>query len=110
MSWNLLQSADQLKELIERSASKPQLIFKHSTRCSISSMLLNRLERAGLNDQIDWHLLDIIAHRQLSNQIAERFNVWHESPQILLIKESECIFDESHMGIQMAEIVEQACR
>ncbi len=108
MSWNLLQSADQLTQLIAQSASKPQLIFKHSTRCSISSMVLHRLERAGLNDQLDWHLLDLIAHRQLSNHIAEHFDVWHESPQVLLIKQGECIFDESHMGIQMAEIVEQA--
>ncbi|WP_416438900.1 bacillithiol system redox-active protein YtxJ [Phnomibacter sp. MR] len=108
MSWIPLQSADQLTQLIAQSASKPQLIFKHSTRCSISSMVLHRLERAGLNDQLDWHLLDLIAHRQLSNQIADHFDVWHESPQVLLIKQGECIFDESHMGIQMAEIVEQA--
>jgi bacillithiol system protein YtxJ len=107
MAWIPLQSAEQLNQIIEQSAQKPQLIFKHSTRCSISSMALGRLERAGLAAHVDWYLLDLIAHRNLSAQIAETFDVWHESPQVLLIQHGECRFDESHMGINMAEILEQ---
>ena len=110
MSWITLEASEQLSQIQELSYQKPQLIFKHSTRCSISSMALNRLEKAGFPPQIDFHLLDLIAHRPLSNLVAETFDVWHESPQVLLIKNGECVYDESHMGIQMHEIVAQAAR
>jgi bacillithiol system protein YtxJ len=110
MSWNTLEAADQLSHIQQQSHQKPQLIFKHSTRCSVSSMALSRLERAGFQPHIDFHLLDLIAHRPLSNLVAETFDVWHESPQVLLIKNGECVYDESHMGIQMHEIVAQAAR
>lgn len=108
MEWIKLESPEQLAQIKEKSAGKPQLIFKHSTRCSISSMVLHRLERHPLHQTIDCYFLDLIAHRSLSNQVAEAFNVWHESPQVLLIKDGECIFDESHMGINAHEILEQA--
>lgn len=108
MEWIKLESAEQLKQIKEKSASKPQLIFKHSTRCSISSMVLHRLERHPLHESIDCYFLDLIAHRSLSNLVADTFQVWHESPQVLLIKNGECIFDESHMGINAPEIIEQA--
>lgn len=108
MNWNTLSSVEQLEEIKKASYQQPQLIFKHSTRCSISSMILNRLERSEATDQIRFHYLDLLAHRNLSNQLAEDFSVYHESPQVLLIKNGECIYDESHQGINMDEITEQA--
>jgi bacillithiol system protein YtxJ len=108
MEWIKLESTEQLAAIKENSAGKPQLIFKHSTRCSVSSMVLQRLERHPLHQTIDCYFLDLIAYRPVSNQVAEIFNVWHESPQVLLIKNGECIFDESHMGINAHEILEQA--
>jgi bacillithiol system protein YtxJ len=108
MPWIPLHSEDQLLAILAKSSEKVQVIFKHSTRCSVSSMVLNRLEKAGLSEGLDFYLLDLIAYRQVSNLIADQFGVWHESPQILLIKNGSCIFDESHMGIQMREILEQA--
>jgi bacillithiol system protein YtxJ len=85
---------------------KYSLIFKHSTRCPISSMALNRIERSKeLKEQeVDFYLLDLIQHRDISAEIAETFGVSHESPQILLIKNGECILDASHMGIDPEEI------
>jgi bacillithiol system protein YtxJ len=108
MPWISLHSEEQLLAIRQKSAERPQVIFKHSTRCSVSSMVLSRLEKAGLTEDIDFYLLDLIAYRQVSNQIAESFDVWHESPQVLVIKNGECIFDESHMGIQMRDILAQA--
>jgi bacillithiol system protein YtxJ len=107
MKWIPLTSEDQLIEIRERSATLPQVIFKHSTRCGTSSMVLNRLERADAPESVDFYFLDLISHRNLSNKIAEEFSVYHESPQVLLIKNGECVYDESHMGIQMDELVEQ---
>ena len=108
MNWITLQSDEQLTQVKERSFSKPQVIFKHSTRCSISSMAKNRLERSIPPGDLDFHFLDLIKYRSLSNKISEAFKVYHESPQVLLIRNGECIYSESHSGIDMKEIVEQA--
>ncbi len=108
MNWIALESEKDLEEIKAKSVTIPQVIFKHSSRCSISSMVKSRLERASTPANIDFNFLDLIAHRALSNAIAEAFLVHHESPQILIIKNGQCIFDESHNGISMDEIAEQA--
>ena len=108
MNWIDLNNEVQLETLKENSNQKPQLIFKHSTRCVVSSMAKSRLERNEQPEGIDFYYLDLIRHRGLSQKIAEIFNIYHESPQVLLIKNGECVYDESHSGIQMNEIIEQA--
>lgn len=70
-------------------------------------MSKNRLERSSAPETIDFYYLDLISNRKLSNTIAETFNVHHESPQLLLIKNGECVYDESHSGISMDDIVER---
>ena len=108
MNWIALTSEEQLQQIKVKSNKKPQVIFKHSTRCSISSVAKNRLERSREHDEVDFHYLDLIKYRPVSNKIAEEYNVYHESPQILVIKNGECIYDESHSAIDMEEIIEQA--
>ena len=108
MDWISLTSSSQLADIIEKSKHQPQLIFKHSTRCSISSMAKNRLERTTPPENIDFYYLDLISYRELSTKIAEDFDVFHESPQVILIKNGECSYDESHSGINMDDIIEQA--
>ncbi|MEO5681548.1 MAG: bacillithiol system redox-active protein YtxJ [Chitinophagaceae bacterium] len=108
MNWILLTTEIQLEQIIKHSAERPQVIFKHSTRCSISSMAKNRLERNYKPVDIDFYFLDLLAHRPLSFKVADTFQVSHESPQILLIKNGLCVYDESHTGISMDEIVEKS--
>ena len=108
MNWINLTNEEQLQQIKVNSKTKPQVIFKHSTRCSISGMAKNRLEKSTQPDEIDFYFLDLIKYRPISNKIAELFKVYHESPQILLIKNNECVYDESHSGIDMEEIIEQA--
>jgi len=103
-----LQTPEQLSALLAESHSKPQVIFKHSTTCSVSQMAKGRLERGTVPESIDFHYLDLLAHRGLSNQIAQDLEVWHESPQVLLVKNGECVYDESHMGIRMDDLLEAA--
>jgi bacillithiol system protein YtxJ len=110
MNWISLETEKDLEDIKEKSSAKPQVIFKHSTRCSISSMVKNRLERAGAPEEIDFNILDLIANRSLSSKIAEDFSVGHESPQILIIKNGECVYDESHNGISMDDIAEEASK
>ncbi len=108
MNWISLTNEEQLQEIKSNSNTRPQVIFKHSTRCSISSMAKNRLEKSNQPDEIDFYFLDLIKYRPISNKIAEVFNVYHQSPQILVIKSGDCTYDESHSGIDMEEIIEQA--
>lgn len=108
MNWKTLTSEEQLSEINAASAHQPVAIFKHSTRCSISSMAKARLERAAEPDGLTFYYLDLIAYRSLSNKIAELYQVPHESPQILIIRNGACVYDESHSGILMDEIVAQA--
>jgi bacillithiol system protein YtxJ len=107
MNWIDLNNASQLADIKELSKARPQVIFKHSTRCSISTMAKSRLERNEQPETGDFYFLDLLRYRSLSNQIAEDFAVPHESPQVLLIKNTECVYEESHSGIQMDEIMEQ---
>lgn len=110
MNWNTLDNTGTIEEIKESSALQPILIFKHSTRCSISSMTLNRLERDWNDDDmknLKVYFLDLIKNREVSNAVATVFNVQHQSPQVLIIKDGKCIYDNSHMGISFREISHQ---
>ena len=108
MNWKFVNQSDQISEIITRSYKVPCLIFKHSTRCNISSIAKFRLEDDWSFDEntVEPYFLDLLQYRSLSNEVSERFQVWHESPQILLIVNGECVFDTSHLDISVAEIQE----
>ncbi len=110
MNWIPLQNEHQLEEIILNSNNKPQVIFKHSTRCSISSMAKNRLDKKEQPEGMDFYYLDLIKHRNISNKIATDFQVQHQSPQVLVINNGKCIYDESHSGITMDEIESYATK
>ncbi len=103
MSWIQLESAEQIKNLQQNPGYS--IIFKHSTRCSISMMAKRRfeLEWDELPKDISLYFLDLIKYRELSNLVASDFHVHHESPQLLLIKDGECILDQSHSNISVEE-------
>lgn len=110
MNWNNLDQIDQLVDIDVQSHIMPVVLFKHSTRCSISSAALDRIQRSW-NDQemegIRPYYLDLIAHRSISDAIAIHYGIEHQSPQVLLIRNGECIYHESHMGINYKEIQTQ---
>lgn len=106
MNWKHLEKATELNEIIDRSSVSPQVIFKHSTRCSTSSMVKNRLDKKEAPEGIGFYYLDLIRHRDISNKIAEVFGVVHESPQVLVIDKGKCTYHESHSAIFMDEIEE----
>ncbi len=105
MNWISLESEDQIQTL--RSQSKPSIIFKHSTRCHISNMALKFFEKEwDKSKDVNLYFLDIIEHRNVSNRVAETFHVHHESPQVILIKDGDCILDASHQDISAHELAE----
>lgn len=104
----MIKDESELEEIIKRSEERPQVIFKHSTRCSISAVAKSRLDKAKAPENVDFYYLDLISFRNISNKVAEVFDVYHESPQVLVIRNGECVYDESHMGISMQEILTYA--
>lgn len=94
----------QIIEAVELSHEKPQLIFKHSTRCSISSMAKDRLEREWNLENVEPWYLDLIAYRNISNAITSQLGVHHESPQAILLKDGIVVYDDSHNSISVSEI------
>jgi bacillithiol system protein YtxJ len=112
MLWHNLTELNQLQDIISQSKQQPHenlavLLFKHSTRCSISTMALNRLETKWKDDEkIPAYYLDLLNYRDVSNEIASLFNVEHASPQILLIKNGTCFYTCSHTDISANSILE----
>jgi len=104
MNWILLTEEPQLAQIKEQSNQQPVVIFKHSTRCATSTMAKNRLEREAPPENTLFYFLDLIRYRTVSNKVADDFQVYHESPQILVIKNGECIYEDSHNGISMQDI------
>ena len=105
LQWNILDSKEQLESIIEESYQKPQVIFKHSTTCPISSMAKRRLEQ-NWSVATSPYYLDLIRYRSVSNEIADRLSVIHESPQIILVKDGKAIYDESHLDISVDSLAE----
>ena len=105
MNWIQLESAEQLNQIKQQQGYS--LIFKHSTRCSISMMAKRRFELdwEDLPADMPLYFLDLIRFRDISGQVAQVFQVHHESPQLLLIKDGECILDQSHGAISVEETI-----
>src|SRR5687767_12829673 len=107
--WETISTIEDLDKTQAASFSKPQIIFKHSTRCSISSMAKNRMEEglAQLQTMADVYYLDLLAFRNISNEIEYRFKVEHESPQVIILKNGISVYNESHNMIKVDEIIKQ---
>jgi bacillithiol system protein YtxJ len=110
INWIPLQDLGQLNDIINNSHEKPVVIFKHSTRCSVSRMALKQFEIETLQCNVfteknaDAYFLDLLEHRDISNEIARRFGVHHQSPQLLLIKDGKSVYDVSHSDIDAEEL------
>ncbi len=96
MNWTPLNDMNQLEAIKNASFENPQIIFKHSTRCNVSADAFRLMETSDLSA---WYL-DLLAFRAISNQIAEDFEVKHQSPQIIIIKNGKAIYNESHWRIK----------
>lgn len=108
IKWVPLVDLGQLNEIILSSSEKPVVIFKHSTRCSVSRMALKQFENEfDLDQKVTLYFLDLLEYRAISNAIAERFKIQHQSPQLLLIKNGVSVYDVSHSAIDAAALGSQ---
>lgn len=100
LPWIALNDIEQLSEIEEQSKTKTQLIFKHSTRCGISRMVMNQFVAAyDLDLNADLYYLDLLSYRDVSNETGYKFQVMHESPQLLMIKNGVVVAHASHGAI-----------
>ncbi|MBS1647693.1 MAG: bacillithiol system redox-active protein YtxJ [Bacteroidetes bacterium] len=109
MNWTPLQDISQLQAIDASSEKKPCLLFKHSTRCSISNMALNRIEsnwKEADAEKVTFYYLDLLAHRNISNEIAAHYVIEHQSPQVLVISNGKCVYHASHSEIRYNDILQ----
>jgi bacillithiol system protein YtxJ len=105
VEWIPLTDLGQLNEIINKSTETPVAIFKHSTRCSVSRMALKQFESEfNLTSKVTPYFLDLLEHRDISNEIVIRFGVVHQSPQLILIKDGKAVYNASHSDIAAAEL------
>ena len=110
LPWIPLTTKEQLDTIVERSQTKPQLIFKHSTRCGISRMVINSFKEQYnfTENDFDLYYLDLLSFREVSNEVSYKFQVLHESPQLLVVKNGEVLVHASHgaiNGVDLASLV-----
>ena len=100
--WHRLTSLEQLQTIDEESKGKPVAIFKHSTRCGISRMVINQFESSYdlTDDQLKLYYLDLLSYRDVSNEVGYKFQVMHQSPQLIVIKNGTAVAHASHHSIQ----------
>ncbi|WP_457616926.1 bacillithiol system redox-active protein YtxJ [Lutibacter sp.] len=106
-NWIPLTSNSQIEEIQALSSESTIVIFKHSTRCSISSVVLSRFEKEcnfTSNDAVKLYLLDLLSFRTLSNSIAQVFNIPHQSPQLIVIKNNTVVYSASHFSISIDKV------
>jgi bacillithiol system protein YtxJ len=107
VGWRPLTDFGQLNEINDLSTENPVLIFKHSTRCSISRMVLKQFENEfDLQDKVIPYYLDLLEFRNVSNEIAIRFRVTHQSPQIILVKDGKAVYNASHESIDINKLAQ----
>ncbi|RAJ17145.1 bacillithiol system redox-active protein YtxJ [Olleya aquimaris] len=105
LPWKPLTDLSQLAEIKTRSKDKTQVIFKHSTRCGISKMVLNQFTDAfNINANLDLYYLDLLNYREVSNEVGYQFQVMHQSPQLLVIKNEEVVAHASHGAINEIDL------
>jgi len=101
INWNKLENISDIDAIIDQSELNTIVIFKHSTRCGISSSVLRRLEKQTkpLTDRTNFYLLNVIQYRNISNEISQQLSIHHASPQLLIIKQRKVIAHDSHYDI-----------
>lgn len=105
LPWQALNNVSQLDDIEQLSKTKTQVIFKHSTRCGISSMVMNQfVSMYDVDANLDLYYLDLLNHRDVSNEIGYKFQVMHESPQLLIIKNGATVAHASHGGINEIDL------
>ncbi len=104
--WKKIESEKDLDSAVEKSSKQKVLIFKHSTRCFISKTVLKNFEKQmqASNKDYAYYFLDLLANRSISNEIESRFDVVHQSPQLIVLENGKAVKNASHHNIDLETI------
>ena len=107
--WEVITDVSDIDDILQRSNHRPQLIYKHSNRCSVCFVAKGNLERASeqIGEQAEMYYLDVVKHREASNYVADKLEVRHESPQVILVNEGEVSWNASHGSIDADTVLER---
>lgn len=105
--WKELHSLTDLEQALAVSSERPVVLFKHSVACGISAGAHDRLEQLAADERYSFYYLDLLAHRDVSNEIAKRLGVIHQSPQIIVVKNGKAAFSTSHHAINAQAVLAQ---
>lgn len=103
--WIPLTELSSVDRVLDESFTKDQIVFKHSPRCSISVMALEKLENAEDVPDLDFYIIDVVQNREVSLYLADKIDLIHQSPQLIQLRNAECIMDRSHWQVEMNEIM-----
>ena len=109
MKWNNIDSLELLHDIKDLSFKVPVFIYKHSYRCSICTMTLNRIQSKWSEKDYDIatpYFIDVVKYRSISAEIATMFSIVHQSPQLLLVSKGECFYNSSHLSISYNAIMD----
>ena len=98
-----ITSLEDLDQIDQASFNQPKIIYKHSKTCGLCDIIWNIIKESDF----ELNYLDLLTYRPISNEIERRYNVQHESPQILIIKDGKCVYSASHRRIKNEEIQKQ---
>lgn len=106
--WNMLSEKDQVEEIVAASEKKPQLVYKHSHRCSICFLAKEQIEQVAdeIDEKVEMNFVNVVRCRPVSNELTNQTGVRHESPQVLLINKGEVVWHASHHAIQADAVLE----
>lgn len=106
--WNMISSNQEIEQMLEKSHTRTQIVYKHSPSCGVSYFALRNLNDPNLleNDELDFHLIDVIYDRAVSKAFAEKMGIRHESPQIFVIKNGKVLWHDSHNSVHAKNVLE----
>lgn len=105
--WNVLEDISDVDEVLQKSKERPQLLYKHSNRCGTCMFAKSEIEKRSedIEERADMHFIDVINSREVSNYLAEKLNLRHESPQAILLANGKVIWHNSHSAIKSTKIL-----
>jgi bacillithiol system protein YtxJ len=102
-----LRAVGELDAVLGESHRRPVLLFKHSYTCGVSAEALDELRLhidEATSASIQYAMVTVQTHRDVSNAVSQRLGVRHETPQAILVRDGRVVWTASHFRVNAAEL------